>query len=216
MRPVGAGAGATPTTTRAHAPSPTAPLLPTTSASIAVTPAPRRSPLAPKTTTRVEGPLLPASPAPLALTMQDLKCPGRWRQFSADNVTWIESLIASRPLRLSAWQDKLAKYEDRDFLLYVVEHGLSLTNGTAALPAFRCRNCRSAYEAAAQVDAALEPDIRANRIFRPYAGDSSSYVHALGAVPKTTTTVRVIHDHSWPFGRSLMIRFLNPTSPFIP
>jgi hypothetical protein len=28
-------------------------------------------------------------------------------------------------------------------------------------------------------------------------------VHALGAVPKTATTVRVIHDHSRPFGRSL-------------
>ena len=112
-------------------------------------------------------------------------------------------MIASRPLRLSAWQDELAEDEDRDFLLYVVEHGLSLTDGTAALPAFRCRNYRSAYEAAAQVDAALESDIRANRIFRPYAGDSSSYVHALGAVPKTATTVRVIHDHSRPFGRSL-------------
>jgi hypothetical protein len=50
---------------------------------------------------------------------------------------------------------------------------------------------------------ALKPDIIAQRIFWPTPGVSSSYVHSLGAVPKTESTVRVIHEHSRPIGRSL-------------
>ena len=99
---------------------------------------------------------------------------------------------------------ELRNDEDSEFLLYLVEHGLSLTNGYGAgLPSFKCRNYKSAYEARAAVQAALDPDIVAHRIFRPCEGLTSSFVHALGAIPKTETTVRVIHDHSRPMGRSL-------------
>ena len=107
-------------------------------------------------------------------------------------------------MRLPAWEYLLRNDEDREFLLYLVGHGLSLTTGSERnLLPFKCNNYKSAYEARAQVQAALDPDIIANRIFRPYGSRTSSFVHALGAVPKTVSSVRVIHDHSRPMGRSL-------------
>jgi hypothetical protein len=91
-----------------------------------------------------------------------------------------------------------------NFYRYVVEHGLSLTskNDSHSTP-FKCNNYKSAYLSFAQVQIALKPDIIAQRIFRPPPNVTSSYVHSLGAVPKTESTVRVIHDHSRPVGRSL-------------
>jgi hypothetical protein len=137
-------------------------------------------------------------------TTKDIRRPGQWRQsFLPDKVAWIESLIALRSLDLAAWQHELREDSDRGFLLYLVEHCLSSTDSNTILPPFRCRNYKSAYLAAADVDAALAPDILCQRIFRPYPGDSSQFVHALDAVPKTATSVWVIHDHSWPYGRSL-------------
>ena len=107
-------------------------------------------------------------------------------------------------MRLCAWQTELRYDEDREFLLYIVEHGLSLTSGTDRnFRPFKCHNYKSAYAARDQVQDALTPDIIENRIFRPFSGCTSSFVHALGAVPKTETSVRVIHDHSRPIGRSL-------------
>ena len=137
-------------------------------------------------------------------TTQDNRCPGRWRSFPPDQVSWIEALIAFRPLRLSAWVLELRNDEDREFLLYLVEHGLSLTTGTGRnLTPFKCNNYKSAYAVSDLVQTALTPDIIDKRIFRPRAGFTSSFVHALGAVPKTVDSVRVIHDHSRPMGRSL-------------
>jgi hypothetical protein len=120
-------------------------------------------------------------------------------------VEWIKSLVRLRPLNLATWQSELRQDKDRNFLLYVVEHDLSLTSGTASshLKPFKCNNYKSAYLSFAQVQAALEPDISAQQIFRPYPGVTFSFVHALGAVPKTESIVRVIHDHSRPTGRSL-------------
>lgn len=74
---------------------------------------------------------------------------------------------------------------------------------TREIQPFKCKNYKSAYLARSLVDDALAPDLLARRIFRPYHGQSSQFVHALGAVPKTASTVRVIHDHSRPMGRSL-------------
>ena len=161
-------------------------------------------------TPRAPAPITPPAPPeqpgaqPVLPTTQDNRCPGRWRAFPPAQVSWIESLISLRPLRLCAWQSELRNDEDKNFLLYLVEHGLSLTNGThQKIPPFKCNNYKSAYAASAQVNDALIPDIRARRIFRPCDGQTSSFVHALGAVPKTESSVRVIHDHSRPMGRSL-------------
>lgn len=97
----------------------------------------------------------------------------------------------------------------------MIEHGLSLTaDSLNSLAPFKCNNYRSVYSARAQVQSALDPDIKANRIFRPFKSDdavsaqdnhppSPLFVHALGAVPKTESSVRVIHDHSRPLGQSL-------------
>jgi hypothetical protein len=161
------------------------------------------------TTGPITMPPVPAPATPIlslapVQTTQDIRRPGQWRQsYCPDKVAWIESLIALRLLDLSAWQHELREDSDREFLLYLVEHGLSLTNSNTILSPFRCRNYKSAYLAPADVNAALAPDILRQRIFHPYPGDSSQFVHALGAVPKTATTVRVIHNHSRPYGRSL-------------
>lgn len=92
---------------------------------------------------------------------------------------------------------------DRDFLLYVVEHGLCLTDETARIAPYNCKNYSSISKHRAHVEAALAPDIVSRRIFSPPAGMSSPYIHALGAVPKTADSVRVIHDLSRPIGRAL-------------
>jgi hypothetical protein len=149
--------------------------------------------------------MAPASLRPLAqaATTQDLRCPDRWRRFAPDKVAWIESLLVHWPLQLEAWRHELRDDEDRDFLLYMVEHGISLTDDCVPLRPFVCRNYWSAYVAADQVQAALQPDIVSHRIFSPFCGERSLFVHALGAVLKTESTVRVIYDHSRPFGRSL-------------
>jgi hypothetical protein len=147
----------------------------------------------PKCTLQVPAPTTPAGTPPTLTappTTQDNRCPGRWQAFPPDQVAWIESLCKLQPLNLATWQSELRNDEDRDFLLYVVEHGLSLTSEIdSPLIPFNCNNYKSAYLSFAQVQAALEPDVVAQRIFRPPPGVSSSYVHSLGAVPKTESTV---------------------------
>jgi hypothetical protein len=156
----------------------------------------------PAPATRTSSP--PCPPVLPPRTTQVNRCPGRWRsKFPPAKVAWIEHLLQFRPLRLSAWQEELRDDDDRGFFLYLVEHGLSISKEDSTLKPFRCKNYKSAYAAADQVDDALRPDIASHRIFRPFSGEVSSFVHALGAVPKTATTVCVIHDHSRPFGQSL-------------
>jgi hypothetical protein len=155
---------------------------------------------------------MPPVPAPatstsspvLVPTTQDIRRPGQWRiGLTPYKVAWVETLIALRPLNLKAWQSKLSEDSNRNFLLYLVQHGLSLTDTRTPLDEFRCRNYKLAYLAPDAVTAALPDDILRHQIFRPYSGESSKFVHALGAVPKMVTTVWVIHDHSRPYGRSL-------------
>jgi hypothetical protein len=193
-------AGASPTITPASAPtSRLAAGPPPITASTAVTPGPMRPVPAPAISTSSP----PCPPGPLRRTIQENRCPGRWRSFPPAKVAWIEHLLTFRPLRLSAWQDELCDDEDREFLLYLVEHGLSISDTNSTLKTFNCKNYKSAYVAADHVDVALQPDVALHRIFRPFNGEVSPFVHALGAVPKTESTVRVIHNHSRPFGRSL-------------
>jgi hypothetical protein len=152
----------------------------------------------------VPAPATPSSSPVRAQTTQDIRRPGQWRTgLSPHKVAWIEALIALRPLDLVAWQSELRDDPDSQFLLYLVEHGLSLTDSSTPLEPFKCRNYKSAYSAFHHVNTALADDILRQRIFRQYPGETFDFVHALGAVPKTATSVRVIHDHSRPYGRSL-------------
>jgi hypothetical protein len=99
----------------------------------ATNPAPAATP---ECTPRVPAPTIPAgttiarAQAVPGLTTQDNRCPGRWRAFPPEQVAWIESLIKLRPLNLATWQSELRNDDDRDFLLYVIQHGLSLMSGT--------------------------------------------------------------------------------------
>lgn len=86
----------------------------------------------------------------------------------------------------------------------MVEHGLSLTDEPSSqLKSFNCRNHKWAYENAQMVNEALAPDLAAGRLFEPPSGVLSTFIHGIGAVPKTVRLVRVIHDHSRPFGSAL-------------
>jgi hypothetical protein len=130
--------------------------------------------------------------------------PGIWRELLPPvQVPWVESLIELRPLRSDRWRQHLRQDPDHEFLLYVVEHGLCLTEETACIAPYNCKNYNSILKHRAHVAAALAPDIASRRIFSPPAGMTSSYIHALGAVPKTEDSVRVIHDLSRPIGRAL-------------
>jgi hypothetical protein len=115
----------------------------------------------------------------------------------------IEAKLAERPLILSGRQKELVDDPDREFLLHMVEHGLSLTDEHTVLKPFDCKNYKSAYENATMVNEALAPDLETGRLFEPPVGISSCHIHAVGAVPKTAHSVRVIHDHSRPYGSAL-------------
>jgi hypothetical protein len=136
-------------------------------------------------------------------TTQDIRCIGRWRHFAPDYVRLIKAKLAERPLILSGWQKGLVDDPDRDFLLHMVEHGLSLTDEQTVLKPFDCKNYKSTYENATMVNEALAPDLGTGRLFEPPVGISSCHIHAIGAVPKTAHSVRVIHDHSRPYGSAL-------------
>jgi hypothetical protein len=160
------GAGASPGTTSGHATRGQHALM---SRATNLAPA-----VTPECTPWVPAPTIPTGTIAWAqivpgLTTQDNRCPVRWRAFPPGQVEWIKSLVRLRPLNLATWQSELRQNEDRDFLLYVVEHGLSLTSGTDSshLTPFKCNNYKSAYLSFAQVQVALVPDISAQRIFRP-------------------------------------------------
>lgn len=106
-------------------------------------------------------------------------------------------------MKLAGWQSELVGDPHREFLLHIIEHGLSLTKGDIFIPAFDCRKYSSAYANATMVDEALAPHLAANCLIEPPSSFVPCYVHGLGAVPKTVTSVRVIHDHSRPYGRAL-------------
>jgi hypothetical protein len=138
-----------------------------------------------------------------ASTTQDIWNPNRWRKFSIGYVRFIEQKISERPLKSKAWERNLHDDHDREFFLHIVRHGFSVTSMQTQLQSFDCKNYKSAYANAVMVDDALTPNLEAGRLFIPPPGITSQYIHALGAVPKTATSVRVIHDHSRPYGSAL-------------
>jgi hypothetical protein len=153
-------AGASPDTTPGHATREQHALM-----SRATNPAPA---VTPECTPRVPAPTIPTGTIARAkavpgLTTQDNRCQREWRAFPPGQVECIESLVRLRPLNLATWQSELRQDKDRDFLVYVVKHGLSLTLGTDSshLKPFKCNNYKLVYLSFAQVQAALEPDISA-------------------------------------------------------
>jgi hypothetical protein len=138
-----------------------------------------------------------------ASTIQDIRNPDRWRSFPIGYVRFIAQKLSERPLKFEAWERNLLDDPDREFLLHMVRHGLSLTSVYTQLQPFDCKNYKSAYTNVVMVDEALAPYLEAGRLFIPPLGITSQYVHALGAVLKTATLVRVIHDHLRPYGSAL-------------
>jgi hypothetical protein len=78
-----------------------------------------------------------------------------------------------------------------------------LTDETTRIEPYRCRNYSSIELHKDKVLGALAPNLEQHRIFRPPSGLTSNFIHALGAVPKTEDSVRVIHGLSRPLDRAL-------------
>jgi hypothetical protein len=155
-------------------------------------------------TSGAEIPPGPPNMAMAATTTLRRSKPGIWRALLLRvQVQWVKSLIKLRPLHLDKWRQHLLQDPDQGFLLYVVEHGLCLTEETARIAPYNVKNYSSICKHRAHVAAALAPDIESRRIPPPAVGMTSLYIHALGAVPKTANSVRVIHDLSRPIGRAL-------------
>lgn len=116
----------------------------------------------------------------------------------------IRQHIGTRPLKLAAWQQALPPgYHDREFILYVVEHGLSVLGPEPCVAPAQCVNYKSTQEHAALVEKQLSAELAAGQLIRQPAGAVSHHIHALGAIPKSAEEVRIIHDLSSPAGQSI-------------
>lgn len=116
----------------------------------------------------------------------------------------IEEQISLRPLKPEVWERLLPPtYPEREFLLYVLRHGLPvLPPDTALLPAV-VSNYSSAHEHNSLIIRQLLGDLQARQLLRQPAGKNATYIHAIAAIPKSAEEVRIIHDLSAPAGRSI-------------
>ncbi|KAL4419368.1 hypothetical protein ABPG75_005870 [Micractinium tetrahymenae] len=132
------------------------------------------------------------------------RCPGRWRDSPPDLLALIEAQRGRHPLSASVWADLLpTDYADREFLLYVLEHGLPVLPPEVELGPADCKNYGSCEEYRHLVDKQLRTDLEAGQLLRQPEGHSARYIHPLAAIPKSAEEVRIIHDLSYPRGRSI-------------
>ena len=132
------------------------------------------------------------------------RCPNRWRDSPPSLLAVIEQQILRRPLCAAVWARLLpAHYPDREFLLYVLEHGLPVLPPGVELQPAACTNYKSCIEHKGLVDRQLAADLRSGQLLRQPAGQAATHIHALAAIPKSADEVRIIHDLSRPLGRSI-------------
>ena len=132
------------------------------------------------------------------------RCPNRWRDSPPSLLAVIEQQILRRPLCAAVWARLLpAHYPDREFLLYVLEHGLPVLPPGVKLQPAACTNYKSCIEHKGLVDRQLAADLRSGQLLRQPAGQAATHIHALAAIPKSADEVRIIHDLSRPLGRSI-------------
>lgn len=116
----------------------------------------------------------------------------------------IEEQISLRPLRPQVWEQLLPHdYQDREFLLYVLQHGLPVLPPDTELSPSVVSNYGSAHEHSALVSQQLLGDLQARQLLRQPAGRSTRHIHDIAAIPKSVEEVRIIHDLSAPAGRSI-------------
>ena len=104
-------------------------------------------------------------------------------------------------MNLSAWQAELASDNDRDFLLDGIENGFKIVNHEDTPTQVKVTNYKSANQNSEAVEQQILTEIRENRYImcnKPVAITS-----ALGAIPKSDSGVRLIHDCSRPQGQSV-------------
>lgn len=116
----------------------------------------------------------------------------------------IQQQIARRPLRPEVWEQQLPPdYEDREFLLYVLQHGLAVLPPDSELQPAVVKNYSSAHEHKALVTQQLLGELQAHQLLRQPVDQRATHIHAIAAIPKSADEVRIIHDLSAPAGRSI-------------
>lgn len=132
------------------------------------------------------------------------RCPNRWHSSPPALRAVIEAQIAKRPLCADVWDRLLPPgYHDREFILYVLRHGLPVLPPEATLAPAVCPNYSSSKEHSALVNKQLVAELAAGQLLRQPPGQTATHIHALGAIPKSADEVRIIHDLSRPLGQSI-------------
>jgi hypothetical protein len=116
-------------------------------------------------------------------------------------VRQIDPFLRSTPvsLRLSVWEEELYGDKDRIFVLNGIQYGFSIVDRPCELRDVYRRNYRSCLlENRELVEAQIAKEVSLGRYvitdIRP------SVISSLGAIPKSSTAIRLIHDLSRPEG----------------
>lgn len=140
-----------------------------------------------------------------ALATSALRLPGRWQHWPRATRLWVQWLFDSNPLRRvrGAWQHLCGGCPDFPFIQYVLEHGAVVTAPSQRPRPYDMPNhgsCRTP-ENAARAGAIIAAERAAAFISVPspwFEAMQCHWVHPLGVIPKTASSVRVIHDFSSP------------------
>ncbi len=104
-------------------------------------------------------------------------------------------------MNLEAWRRELAEDPDNEFLINGVEHGFQIVDtGSVVVPA-HTDNYRSATGQHSRVERIINEELAEGRYVK--LDNPPPLISALGAVPKASGGIRLIHDCSQPTGRSL-------------
>ena len=148
------------------------------------------------------------------LATSALRIPGRmqaWKSAEWGRVrAWMLRAFESNPLRQrrDAWVSRCAGLPEFEFVSYVLEHGLVVTDPRQRPAPFDLRNHGSFDDPwrGPRARAILQGEADQGFILRVSNArmrERCQWIHPLGAIPKGADKVRIIHDFSAPAGGSL-------------
>lgn len=106
--------------------------------------------------------------------------------------------VAMVTRKIDVWKKELIGDWNREFIVSGIEHGFSMVDQDYVLKDCKMRNYRSTTDRKEQVEKRLIEEIEAGQYI--ITKTKPSIVSALGAIPKDSTDVRLIHDLSRPNG----------------
>ena len=107
--------------------------------------------------------------------------------------------------KVSVWESELQGDEDQTYLLNGVKNGFKISNlneeELQAVPSVLCENHKSAMDHKEEVESELLSQIQSG--YYVVASEPPRIISAIGAVPKDSGDVRIIHDGSRPLGEAM-------------